>query len=126
MPGFQDFYLFSHAAIQGTSRPTHYYVLHDDAGFTMDQIQRLSYYLCYTYAICTRSVSLVPPVYYAHRVADRARCHLVDMGVAFEEASSMTSGYYGGAGSGTAGIRENTEVRIIRTHDLLDETMYFM
>ncbi|KAJ2778729.1 hypothetical protein GGI15_004092 [Coemansia interrupta] len=126
MPGFQDFYLFSHAAIQGTSRPTHYYVLHDDTGFTVDQIQRLSYHLCYTYAICTRSVSLVPPVYYAHRVADRARCHLVDMGVAFEEASSMNSGYYGGAGSGTVGIRENTEVKIIRIHDDLDRTMYFM
>ncbi|KAJ1724263.1 hypothetical protein LPJ53_001476 [Coemansia erecta] len=126
MPMFQDFYLFSHAAIQGTSRPTHYYILHDDSGFTIDTIQRLSYHLCYTYAICTRSVSLVPPVYYAHRVADRARCHLVDMGVSFEEASSMSSGYYGGAGRDTSGVRENTEVRIIRTHDLLDETMYFM
>ncbi|KAJ1725255.1 hypothetical protein LPJ53_000584 [Coemansia erecta] len=126
MPMFQDFYLFSHAAIQGTSRPTHYYILHDDSGFTIDTIQRLSYHLCYTYAICTRSVSLVPPVYYAHRVADRARCHLVDMGVSFEEASSTTSGYYGGAGRGTSGARENAEARIIRTHDLLDETMYFM
>ncbi|KAJ1863172.1 hypothetical protein LPJ73_000589 [Coemansia sp. RSA 2703] len=126
MPMFQDFYLFSHAAIQGTSRPTHYYVLHDDTGFSMDAIQRLTYHLCYTYAICTRSVSLVPPVYYAHRVADRARCHLVDMGVSFEEASSMTSGYYGGVGRDAASIRENTDVKIITTHRHLDETMYFM
>ncbi|KAI8321123.1 Piwi-domain-containing protein, partial [Martensiomyces pterosporus] len=78
LPGMFDFYLFAHGAIQGTSRPTHYYVLHDDAKFTSDEIQQLTYHLCYTYAICTRSVSLVPPVYYAHRVADRARCHLVD------------------------------------------------
>ncbi|KAJ2872895.1 hypothetical protein GGH93_003647, partial [Coemansia aciculifera] len=90
MPGITDFYLFAHAAIQGTSRPTHYYVLHDDANFSADAIQQLTYHLCYTYAICTRSVSLVPPVYYAHRVADRARCHLVDMGVGFEEATSLS------------------------------------
>jgi eukaryotic translation initiation factor 2C len=32
--------------------------------------------LCYTYARCTRSVSVVPATYYAHLVAFRARFHL--------------------------------------------------
>ncbi|KAJ2458584.1 hypothetical protein GGF42_001987 [Coemansia sp. RSA 2424] len=129
MPGMIDFYLFAHAAIQGTSRPTHYYVLHDDAKFTADAIQQLTYNLCYTYAICTRSVSLVPPVYYAHRVADRARCHLVDMGRGFEEASTETAGYYGGAGSttlGTAPGDPRMATKIISISTRLSNSMYFM
>ncbi|XP_031487467.1 protein argonaute 1B-like isoform X1 [Nymphaea colorata] len=71
-----DFYLCSHAGIQGTSRPTHYHVLYDENGFSADQLQVLTNNLCYTYARCTRSVSIVPPAYYAHLLAFRARCYL--------------------------------------------------
>ncbi|CAG8517980.1 1404_t:CDS:10 [Racocetra persica] len=70
-----DFYLQSHAGLQGTSRPTHYHVLYDENRFTTDGLQALSYNLCYIYARCTRAVSLVPPVYYAHIVCRRARFH---------------------------------------------------
>ncbi|CAB4481800.1 unnamed protein product [Rhizophagus irregularis] len=68
-----DFYLLSHAGITGTSRPTHYQVLYDENGFDADGLQTLSYNLCHTYARCTRAVSLVPPVYYAHLAATRAK-----------------------------------------------------
>ncbi|KAL7980537.1 hypothetical protein Chor_001691 [Crotalus horridus] len=44
-----DFYLCSHAGIQGTSRPSHYYVLWDDNRFTADELQILTYQLCHTY-----------------------------------------------------------------------------
>lgn len=70
-----DFYLQSHAGIQGTSRPTHYHVLFDENGFNADSLQTLSYNLCHIYARCTRTVSLVPPVYYAHLVTTRAKFH---------------------------------------------------
>nr|CAG8488117.1 7207_t:CDS:10 [Entrophospora candida] len=70
-----DFYLQSQAGLQGTSRPTHYHVLYNENNLRADQIQTLSYNLCYLYARCTRSVSLVPPVYYAHLVCNRARFH---------------------------------------------------
>ncbi|KAJ2746630.1 hypothetical protein GGI20_001210 [Coemansia sp. BCRC 34301] len=129
MPGMVDLYLFAHAAIQDTSCPTHYYVLHDDAKFTVDAIQKPTYHLCYTYAICTRSVSLVPLVYYAHRVADRARCHLIDMGRSFDEAGTETAGYYGGAGStavGTAPGDPRVATRIITINENLANSMYFM
>ncbi|KAL3681567.1 hypothetical protein R1sor_024523 [Riccia sorocarpa] len=71
-----DFYLCSHSGIQGTSRPTHYHVLWDDNKFTADELQSLTYNLCYTYARCTRSVSIVPPAYYAHLAAFRARFYM--------------------------------------------------
>ncbi|CAB4490071.1 unnamed protein product [Rhizophagus irregularis] len=70
-----DFYLQSHAGLQGTSRPTHYHVLFDENGFSSDMLQTISYNLCYLYARCTRAVSLVPPVYYAHLVCTRAKFH---------------------------------------------------
>lgn len=64
--------------LQGTSRPSHYYVLWDDNRFTADELQILTYQLCHTYVRCTRSVSIPAPAYYARLVAFRARYHLVD------------------------------------------------
>lgn len=71
-----DFYLCSHNGIQGTSRPTHYYVLHDDSGFSADTLQQLTYKLCHLYGRCTRVVSIPAPVYYADLSATRARYHI--------------------------------------------------
>lgn len=66
------------SVLQGTSRPSHYYVLWDDNRFTADELQILTYQLCHTYVRCTRSVSIPAPAYYARLVAFRARYHLVD------------------------------------------------
>ncbi|KAF9091483.1 argonaute 1 [Mortierella sp. AM989] len=70
-----DFYLQSHAGLLGTSRPAHYYVLYDDNKFAADEMQEFTFRLCHLYARCTRTVSMVPPAYYAHLVAARARFH---------------------------------------------------
>ncbi|XP_022691691.1 protein argonaute 12-like isoform X2 [Varroa jacobsoni] len=67
-----NFYLNSHEGIQGTSKPAHYIVLFDENNFTNDQMQSLSYYLCYLYGKCPRAVSIPAPIYYAHLVAFRA------------------------------------------------------
>ncbi|POG78591.1 Piwi domain-containing protein [Rhizophagus irregularis DAOM 181602=DAOM 197198] len=84
-----DFYLQSQAGLQGTCRPTHYHVLYDENNFTSDSLQTLSYNLCYTYARCTRAVSIVPSVYYAHLACKRGRFHLRDDN--FKESSSSSS-----------------------------------
>src|SRR5438874_6284162 len=70
-----DFYLQSHPGTQGTTRPTHYYVLYDENNFTPDALETLTYNLCYVYARCTRAVSLVSPLYYAHLACCRVRFH---------------------------------------------------
>ena len=68
-----DFYLCSHAAIQGTSRPCHYHVLWDDSDFTANELQYFSYQLCHMFWRCNRSVSYPAPTYYAHHDAAHAR-----------------------------------------------------
>lgn len=67
-----NFQMVTHEGIQGTSRPAHYSVLYDENGFTNDQIQSLTYYLCHLYSKCPRAVSMPAPMYYAHLVAFRA------------------------------------------------------
>jgi len=73
-----DFYLQSQAGLQGTSRPTHYHILHDENKFTPDSLQELTYRMCYLQGRSTRSVSIVPAVYHADLVCFRARCHLLN------------------------------------------------
>ncbi|VDM18696.1 unnamed protein product, partial [Hydatigera taeniaeformis] len=68
-----DFYLCSHVGIQGTSKPVHYHVLHDDNGLNSDELQKFTYYLCHAYMRCCRSVSYPAPTYYSHLAAFRAR-----------------------------------------------------
>ncbi|KAI0217567.1 hypothetical protein L0F63_000143 [Massospora cicadina] len=74
-PFYFDFFLQSHGGLQGTSRPVHYHVLVDEIRFTSDSLQKLCNNLSYLFNRATRAVSLVPPVYYAHLAAARARFH---------------------------------------------------
>ncbi|KAJ3214795.1 hypothetical protein HDU67_001181, partial [Dinochytrium kinnereticum] len=86
-PSEFDFYLCSHPGLQGTSKPTHYHVLHDENRFMPDALQELTYRLCYLYCRATRSVSVCPPAYYAHLVAARARFHATGESI-LDDASS--------------------------------------
>jgi eukaryotic translation initiation factor 2C len=70
-----DFYLCSHVAIQGTARPVHYHVILDEMGIPVNDLQKMIYHQCYSYARSTTPVSLHPSVYYAHLACARARAH---------------------------------------------------
>lgn len=62
--------------LQGTTRPTHYTIVHDENKFTADQIQQLTHGLSFMYARATKAVSLVPPAYckqYLKRLINRKR-----------------------------------------------------
>ncbi|XP_043701213.1 protein argonaute 2-like [Telopea speciosissima] len=86
-----DFYLCSHNGLLGTSKPTHYYCLWDDHKFSSDELQHIINNLCYTYARCTKPVSLVPPAYYADNLAYRVRQYYEAWEADFASSSSSTS-----------------------------------
>ena len=88
-PNEFDFFLYSHIALQGTSRPVHYTVLYDDANLKPNLIQNMLYEHCYQYMRSTTSVSLHPAVYYAHLASNRAKAH---------EDIAASQGPQGGAG----------------------------
>lgn len=60
-----DFFMQSHQGRVGTARPTHYVCLLDEIGLSADQLQQTVHGLCFTFARCTKSVSLVPVCYVA-------------------------------------------------------------
>uniref|UniRef100_A0A146M025 Protein argonaute-2 n=2 Tax=Lygus hesperus TaxID=30085 RepID=A0A146M025_LYGHE len=76
-----DFYLVSHASIQGTSRPTKYHVLWDDAKMPEQLLEEITYYLCHLFTRCTRSVSYPAPTYYAHLAAFRIRSYIENQNI---------------------------------------------
>ncbi|KAF9970775.1 eukaryotic translation initiation factor 2C, 2 [Actinomortierella ambigua] len=88
-PTEYDFYLQSHAGLKGTSRSAHYHVLLDEIGIGSDELHQLTFNLCHVYGRCTRTVGLVPAVYYAHLVAARARYHC--KGETWTDASETSS-----------------------------------
>ncbi|ORZ40713.1 Piwi domain-domain-containing protein [Catenaria anguillulae PL171] len=106
-----DFFLQSQAGLQGTSRPTRYVVLHDEMNWTPDDLQLFTYHQCYTYARCTRSVSVAPAAYYAHLACFRARHHVKFEG---SEASLATTS------------SEGVPQEVAPLHPKLGNSMYFM
>lgn len=89
-----DFFLQAHGGLQGTTRPTHYYVVHDENGFNSDQIQGLTHALSYMFSRATKAVSLVSPAYYADIACERGRCYLRKLlhGIAGEGTTASGSG----------------------------------
>ncbi|KAK4858847.1 hypothetical protein QYF36_022923 [Acer negundo] len=119
-----DFYLCSHYGSLGTSKPTHYHVLWDDHKFTSDQLQKLIYNMCFTFARCTKPVSLVPPVYYADLVAYRGRLYheAVMEGQSPPSVSSASSSLTSSSLSSVASFDEKS----YRLHTDLENFMFFL
>ena len=90
----KDVFLVSQSALQGTVRPCRYTMIQDENNLSTDEFQRIGkvslncrqrtlaltlcivYGLCFAYARATRSVGLVPPIYYANQACERAKISL--------------------------------------------------
>ncbi|XP_050369677.1 protein argonaute 2 [Argentina anserina] len=120
-----DFYLCSHYGSLGTSKPTHYHVLWDEHCFTSDQLQKLIYDLCFTFARCTKPVSLVPPVYYADLVAYRGRLYYEAMteGFSLGSITSSTSASSSASSTLSGGSQDGKSYRL---HADLENIMFFI
>ncbi|TFK69591.1 Piwi-domain-containing protein [Pluteus cervinus] len=114
-----DYYLLSHGALLGTSRPSHYSVLYDDNGFNADSVQALSFALCHVFARATRSVSIPAPVYYADIVCARNKIHYDPAGAGgMSETGTLTS-------TQIANALESKKRGFLALHQNQSKLMYF-
>ena len=111
-PEKEDFYLYSHWNEKGTSRPSHYHVIRNDSKYKIETLQAITYFMCFTYARCSQSISLPAVVRYAHLAAYRARVILVSA----NKIKSRTARSLGD---------HDDPNDMIRIHSLLKDTMYF-
>ncbi|TFK26516.1 Piwi-domain-containing protein [Coprinopsis marcescibilis] len=119
-PHVKNYYLQSHAAIQGTSRSSHYVVLQDEVfDYDLAMLQELSFALCHVYAKATRSVSIPAPVYYADLVCSRILFHLNP-----EKASQLDDNI--SIASGQEYDERSWKRSLSPLNKLLDGAMYFV
>jgi hypothetical protein len=77
--------------LQGTTRPTHYFVVHDEIGFSADALQKLTNAISYMFARATKAVSLASPAYYADLACERGRCYLHRLLQGFRQEGTKAS-----------------------------------
>ncbi|PIA14828.1 stem cell self-renewal protein Piwi [Coemansia reversa NRRL 1564] len=107
-PQEQSFFMLTHRALFGVSKPVHYIVLQNDAigndqPPTLSELQTLTYQLAYQYPIVTRPTTMPASLYYAHRLASRGRMQL-----------------------NRNPIGRGTLLHLIPVHERLQNTMYFL
>lgn len=128
--GMWDFFLQSHAVLQGTGRPAHYVVVLDEifrarAGKNLqamanvaNEVEKLTQALCYSYSRATKAVSLCTPAYHADILCERARRYLAaefDGSVSGDAASTTAASTVGGK-----------ELATFKIHERLRDTMFYI
>ncbi|XP_074061371.1 piwi-like protein 1 isoform X4 [Macrotis lagotis] len=68
-PEWYDFFIISQSVKSGSVMPTHYNVIFDNTDLEPDQIQCLTYKLCYMYFNWTGVIRVPAPCQYAHKLA---------------------------------------------------------
>ncbi|KAG2587979.1 hypothetical protein PVAP13_5NG186800 [Panicum virgatum] len=114
-PRNYDFYMCSHAGMIGTTRPTHYHILHDEIGFNPDDLQELVHSLSYVYQRSTTAISVVAPICYAHLAAAQ-----VGQFIKFDEMSETSSSHGEHTSAGSVPVQE-----LPRLHDKVRSSMFF-
>ena len=129
-----DFFLQAHAALQGTARPCHYYIVYDEIFRQIyaraipppfqnisDIVEDLTHKMCYLFGRATKAVSLCPPAYYADLACERARCYLATL---FDTPSpSAAPSVTGTSAAGGAGQPSSDDVQV---HPKLKDTMFYI
>lgn len=130
-----DFFLQAHAALQGTARPCHYYIVHDEIFRQIyakqipppfqniaDVVEDLTHNMCYLFGRATKAVSLCPPAYYADLACERARCYLSSL---FDTPSPSAAPSQAGASTAAAATTpaSSDDVQI---HPNLKDTMFYI
>ena len=125
-----DFFLQSHTALQGTARPAHYYIVHDEIfarrkvpppfQSVANVLEDLVHSMCYLFGRATKAVSICPPAYYADIVCERARCYLAGL---FDMATPLGSPAQSVTGGGGQAVASTEDVLI---HPRLRNTMFYI
>lgn len=121
-----DFYLCSHYGVTGTSKPVHYFVLWDEHNFTSDELQKLIFDLCFTFARGTKPISLVPPVYYADLVAYRGRMFQEVVMKLHSRPSTSSSSSSSRRSSSTSSFNASFDKKFYKLHPELQDFMFFV
>ncbi|QGA17407.1 hypothetical protein EYB26_005078 [Talaromyces marneffei] len=129
-----DFFLQAHAALQGTARPCHYYIVHDEifrqvyaksipAPFQniADIVEDLTHNMCYLFGRATKAVSLCPPAYYADLACERARCYLASL---FDTPSPSAAPSVTGSSAAEGGWQPGAND--VQIHPKLKDTMFYI
>ncbi|XP_009801790.1 protein argonaute 4A-like [Nicotiana sylvestris] len=114
-PKNNDFYMCAHAGPIGTTRPTHYHVLHDEIGFSADDMQELVHSLSYVYQRSTTAISVVAPICYAHLAAAQ-----MSQFIKFDDLSETSSSHGGLTAVGGAPV-----LALPRLHRNVRSSMFF-
>ncbi|KAG9231095.1 QDE2 protein [Amylocarpus encephaloides] len=125
---FWDFFIQSHACLQGTARPGHYYVILDEVfrrarskaphQNAADALEELTHNMCHLFGRATKAVSLCPPAYYADLLCTRLRCYLSEQ---FDPSDTSVTP---SVTSGTTGAKDSIPEIIIP--ESLRDSMYYI
>ena len=121
-----DFFLQAHAALQGTARPAHYFIVLDEIfrgqpvkhpfENNADALEDLTHNLCYLFGRATKAVSICPPAYYADLLCERARCYMSGLfdPEAEERASTSTES------------TQSVDASAIKLHPNVKDSMFYL
>ena len=127
-----DFFLQAHAAIQGTARPAHYYIIYDEIykdfksttqlPTAADALEDMTHNMCYLFGRATKAVSICPPAYYADLVCTRARCYLSGL----FDPSPLTSPDTSSVGTGAPGASRTLDASMVTIHPNVRNAMFYV
>jgi len=130
-----DFFLQAHAALQGTARPCHYYIVHDEIfrqiyakqippPFTniADIVEDLTHNMCYLFGRATKAVNLCPPAYYADLACERARCYLANL---FDTPTPSAAPSVAGT-SAVGGVSLDPSASDVMIHPKIKDSMFYI